>query len=226
MKSFSRKLLLATLIAGTCAWSATSPVLAKGYNWQAAASVQALSSVETDTLKFMREEEKLARDVYITLYNQWQLPVFSNISSSEQRHTDRVKMLLQTYSLTDPVMDDTVGVFTNATLANLYTQLVTQGQTSALDALYVGAFIEETDIADLQKALNDTEHPDIANIYENLMRGSRNHLRAFVGMIEAQGVTYQAQALPQAEVDAIVNSPRERGGQGGNGSGGNGRGRW
>lgn len=222
-----KKALIAAMIAGvSISGVMNQPAFAKGNNWQTAASVQALSSVETETLRFMREEEKLARDVYITLYNQWKLPVFNNISGSEQRHTDRVKMLLQTYSLTDPVRDDTVGVFTNTTLADLYTQLVARGQKSALDALYVGAFIEETDIADLQKALNDTAHPDIANIYENLMRGSRNHLRAFVGMIEAQGVTYQAQALPQAEVDAIVNSPRERGGPGGNGPGGNGRGRW
>jgi tRNA isopentenyl-2-thiomethyl-A-37 hydroxylase MiaE len=110
-------------------------------------------------------------------------------------------------------------VFTNAQLAGLYTQLVMQGQKSLLDALQVGAFIEETDIADLQKAIAGTIHMDIANIYENLMKGSRNHLRAFVGQIESQGVAYTAQALPQAEVDAIVNSPNERG----NANGGGGR---
>ena len=38
----------------------------------------ALSDAEAATLVFMREEEKLARDVYITLYDQWEHPVFNN----------------------------------------------------------------------------------------------------------------------------------------------------
>ncbi|MBU0655634.1 MAG: DUF2202 domain-containing protein [Gammaproteobacteria bacterium] len=212
---FRKALIAALIVSASAGLAMTQPALAKGNNRQPAVSVQALSSVETETLKFMREEEKLARDVYITLYYQWKLPVFNNISGSEQQHTDRVKMLLQTYGVADPVVDDSVGVFANATLGGLYTQLVTQGQKSVLDALYVGAFIEETDIADLQKAISDTTHPDIANVYSNLMQGSRNHLRAFVGQIESLGVNYVAQALPQAEVDAIVDSPRERGGAGG-----------
>jgi hypothetical protein len=93
-----------------------------------------------------------------------------------------------------------------------------------LEALKVGAFIEETDIADLQKAMAGTSRPDILMVYDNLMRGSRNHLRAFAGQIEMQGVAYTAQAMPQAEVDAIINSPNERGGQGAGNGRGQGRG--
>lgn len=220
-----QKVLLVALIAGTCAGiSVTTPAFAKGNGWQSASSYQALSTAERDALLFMREEEKLARDVYITLYEQWKLPVFSNISGSEQRHTDRIKMLLQSYGLADPVVNDTVGAFTETKLATLYAQLVGQGRKSAMDALYVGAFIEETDILDLQKAISDATHPDIINVYSNLMQGSRNHLRAFVSQIESRGVTYEAQAMPQSEVDAIVNSPRERGGAGGGNGRGNGGG--
>ena len=43
------------------------------------------------------------------------------------------------------------------------------------------------------------------------MSGSRNHLRAYVGQIENLGVVYEAQYLSQDEVDAIVDSPIERG---------------
>ncbi len=222
-----QKVLLAALVASTCAGvSVVTPAFAKGNNWQPAAAYQALSQTEQTTLIFMREEEKLARDVYLTLYEQWKIPVFSNIAGAEQQHTERVKMLLQNYALPDPVLDDTVGVFDNSTLAALYNQLVEQGRKSAMDALQVGAFIEETDISDLQKAINESTHADIINVYSKLMQGSRNHLRAFVGQIENLGVTYEAQALPQAEVDAIVNSPRERGGAGGGSGRGNGGGRW
>lgn len=217
-----QKTLITSMVAVACAGMLATPAtFAKGYGAGVGtvSSYQALSSAETETLRFMREEEKLARDVYITLYNQWGLAVFNNISQSEQQHTDKVKALLQAYGVADPVTNDTVGVFQNGQLLALYTQLVALGQKSMLDALYVGALIEETDIADLQQAIAATTHADIANVYSNLMKGSRNHLRAFVGLIEGQGIDYVAQAMPQAEVDAIVNSELERGNT-------NGRGRW
>ncbi|MEZ5534459.1 MAG: DUF2202 domain-containing protein [Thiolinea sp.] len=180
----------------------------------------------------MREEEKLARDVYDTLAEQWQLRVFDNISDSEQQHTTRIQELMRTYGVADPVTDDTTGVFQNGDLTGLYLQLLERGQSSRANALEVGAFIEEVDIMDLQRAIAETTHPDIANVYNNLMRASRNHLRAFAGQIIRQTGSYTAQAMSQQEVDAIINSPRERGngggghgrGRGGNGGGGHGQG--
>ena len=96
-----------------------------------------LSSDESSGLILMREEEKLAHDVYTSLYQVHALPIFDNISNSEQTHTDAVKLLLDRYSLTDPVTDTTVGSFTDSTLKGLYDTLVAQGTTSLLDGLYV-----------------------------------------------------------------------------------------
>ena len=175
----------------------------------------ALSDAEAATLVFMREEEKLARDVYITLYDQWENPVFNNISGSEQRHMDSMKSMIDKYGLVDPVTDDTVGVFQNEALSTLYNALIERGSASLEEALHVGGYIEELDISDLEKAIAESSHADVVRAYENLERGSRNHLRAFVGQIENLGVVYEAQVLPQEEVDAIVNSPMERGGKGG-----------
>ena len=66
--------------------------------------VQPLSAEEEKSLYLMREEEKLAHDVYQALYARWNLPVFQNIAASEQRHTDRIKMLLDRYGLKDPII--------------------------------------------------------------------------------------------------------------------------
>lgn len=96
--------------------------------------IEPLSNDELTSLSFMREEEKLARDVYITLYSKWSVNIFNNISSSEQTHMDAVLLLLKKYNLTDPVGSTAVGVFNNATLQNLYNQLVAQGNNSVLDA--------------------------------------------------------------------------------------------
>ncbi len=163
-----------------------------------------LSSIEASHLVFMREEEKLARDTYITLGDAWGLRVFSNISRSEQTHMDAMLALLNTYGLDDPVVSDAVGSFTNATLAQMYLDLVASGEVSLLDALYVGALIEEVDIRDIQLAIADTAQADIITAYESLIAGSENHLRAFVGQIEQFGVEYVAQVLDQSEVDAIL----------------------
>ncbi len=200
---------------------ATTSVMAAGNNGNNGNGGQAmqLDQHEAAELVFMREEEKLARDVYNTLYQRWQLPVFNRIAQSEQRHTDSVKRLLGVYGLVDPVTDDRAGVFADAKLTALYQQLITKGERSLVDALRVGAFIEEIDIQDLQRATRSTDEAMLRRVYANLERGSRNHLRAFVAQIEKQGMTYTAQAMDQAAVDAIVNSPRERGHGGTNGAG-------
>jgi len=170
-----------------------------------------LDATEISNLEFMREEEKLARDVYRTLHGVWGLTVHDNIADSEQVHTAEVEDMLAKYSLPDPVVDDTTGVFVNHELATLYTTLVAEGSQTALQSLYVGAAIEEIDMIDLQHAIDESDNADIRQLYTNLMKGSRNHLRAFVGQIEDEGIVYEAQYLPQAEVDAIVDSPMERG---------------
>lgn len=170
-----------------------------------------LSAPESESLLYMREEEKLARDVYKTLYAKWGSFVFSNIQSSEQRHMDAVKMLINKYGLTDPVVSDAVGVFTNTHLQQLYDQLVAKGSVSVAEAFQVGATIEDLDLFDLAKALQAIDNQDIRLVYDNLSRGSRNHLRAFYSNILAQSGTYTPQFIDQVLFDSIVNSGVETG---------------
>lgn len=177
-----------------------------------------LTPAETETLLFVREEEKMARDVYLTLYNKWGTQVFQNIATrSEQTHMDVMGGLINTYGLVDPVLDNTVGAFTDPAILALYQDLVMQGAFSLPDGLKVGGFVEEFDINDLQEAIAEAKagsNPaDIIRAYDNLMCGSRNHLRAFVSQYENNGVNYVAQVMPQAAVDAIVATPEEQCGQ-------------
>lgn len=174
--------------------------------------VGSLTDSEQAGLLYMREEEKLAHDVYVTLSKKWALPVFQNIPKSEQTHTEAVKLLLDRYSLADPATGKAVGVFTNETLQKLYDQLIEKGNQSLTNALTVGATIEDLDIVDLQTRLAQTDKTDIQLVYENLMKGSRNHLRAFTQTLTSQaGETYQPQYLSQDAFAAIINAPMERG---------------
>ena len=172
---------------------------------------QALSQAEKEALIFSREEEKLARDVYLFLFDVWGQWIFENIAASEQQHMDAVKNLLDKYNLDDPAEGQAEGEFNNTDLQNLYDILTGRGTESKLQALDVGATIEDLDIFDLQNLLKLTDKADITRVFENLMKGSRNHLRAFVGQLELLGETYEAQYLEQNEVDEIVNSERETG---------------
>jgi len=170
-----------------------------------------LSTDEADGLLYMVEEEKLARDVYLTLYNQTGLTVFSNIAQSEQRHMDEVLGLIEKYNLTAPDTLDQVGVFQNPDLQALYDKLIEMGSKNITSALEVGALIEETDIKDLQDWMAKSDNADIKNVYERLMNGSDHHLKAFTGTLEAYGVTYTPQVLSEDEYKAILDSTDARG---------------
>jgi len=172
---------------------------------------QPISEEEKEGLIEMREEEKLARDVYLTLYNKWKLQIFKNIAESEQTHTDSVKYLLDRYGIPDLVKSDEIGKFSNPKFEQLYKDLVEKGSKSEVDALMVGATIEDLDIADLEHWLSKTDNEDIKFVYENLMKGSRNHLRAFIRMLNNYGANYSPQYISKEEYEQIINSQMERG---------------
>jgi len=173
--------------------------------------VEELSDLEKEHLQFMREEEYLARDVYIYMYDLYNLPVFNNISKAEQFHTSAIKILLDKYNLEDPGENHTAGVFQNETLQTIYNDLIESGNQSLTDALVVGATIEDLDINDLEECLADVDNEDITLVFSNLTKGSRNHLRAFTRHLTIQNMSYTPQYISQDEYDEIVNSSWEIG---------------
>jgi hypothetical protein len=184
----------------------------------AAASTTTLSADEAAGLIFMREEEKLAHDVYVTFYQQYGLAIFNNIASSEATHLAAVKTLLDRYGIADPAAGNSVGVFENAELQALYNELIAQGSQSLSAALKIGGAIEEIDILDLQERFATTTHSDIQQVYTSLLNGSYNHLRAFVNTLKAQtGEVYQPQYLDAATYQTIIAGTNSR--RGGNGGG-------
>ena len=136
-----------------------------------------LTDAEIATLMHMREEEKVARDVYAKFYELYNMPVFNNIATSEQRHMDAVLNLIVGYGLTDPVAAKGPGEFTPA-FQGLYDELIAMG-TNLTEALKVGVAIEELDITDLEEAIESTEVATLLRVYNNLLTASKNHLNAF-----------------------------------------------
>jgi hypothetical protein len=168
-------------------------------------TIAPLNDTEKEGLLYMVEEEKLAGDVYQTLGNQWNLQVFENIGEAEMTHEAAVSVLIKRYGLQDPTIDE-VGKFSNSTLQVAYDDLIDKGMTSPKGALEVGAEIEEIDILDLQERIAQTDKLDLKLVYDNLMRGSRNHLRAFVRNLNRQGFEYEPLYLSKEEYYSIMNS--------------------
>ena len=53
-----------------------------------------LTAADAAGLQYMREEEKLARDVYTLLGDRYDVRVFDNIARAESRHMAAIKRLL------------------------------------------------------------------------------------------------------------------------------------
>ena len=141
-------------------------------------------------LAFMREEEKLAHDVYLLFSEMYAgqeagSKIFGRIAESELRHTDAVKGLLDEYGLPDPAAGMLPGQFVNQSLQDLYTALVSVGGSGYTEALGVGVVIEQKDMMDIVAAIElSVAYPDIVQVYSNLLAGSEHHLAAFLRVLE------------------------------------------
>ncbi len=147
-----------------------------------------VTETEAAGLLFMREEEKMARDVYAYLYEKYKLPVFKNITKSENAHMSAVLRLIAGFKITDNSSNN-AGEFTNTHISELYKKLIEMGNISAVDALKVGVLIEQSDIADLQKELLTVENSSVKTVYGNLLKGSGAHLKAFTWNLKVRGIT-------------------------------------
>jgi len=142
-----------------------------------------LTQEEIDGILFMREEEKLAHDVYVQFYDLYGNQIFLNISISEQNHMDAMLRLIKFYELEDPAKVE-IGEFKNEELQILYNNLMSVGDDGLIPALEVGVLIEETDIEDITALMEQTEVKNILQVYEHLLNGSLNHLKSFESTLD------------------------------------------
>ena len=207
-----------TILLSACQKS--NPVESAAVNMTASLALvqKSVSSLPKETLEeaelarilFIREEEKLAYDVYKTMFDKYGATVFQNIPNSELSHMESMLTIIKKYDLIDPIDVNPRGIFKNTTLQALYDQLIEKGNISLLSAYQVGALIEELDISDLNSSLAVTNNQDVRLVYDFLNKGSRNHLRSFFKNIKMLNGTYIPIYISQSEFDSIVNSANER----------------
>lgn len=169
---------------------------------------QQVTETDIDALLFMIEEEKLARDTYDFLYDQWGISIFDNISNSEQSHMNALENLLINYNIDYDILP--AGEFNDSDLQNFYNQFVDDGSQSLANSLQIGATIEDLDIVDLQQNIDETSNAQIIAVFESLKCGSRNHLRSFVNTIETNGNAYTPQFLNVEDYNTIIDGSHEQ----------------
>lgn len=201
MRTYRNSIIVLMLVLGTLlfAQGATEELTAPPMETQTQ-SHPILTAQEVEGILLMREEEKLAHDVYMTLYEKWQIPVFANIAASEATHYQAMGDLIDLYDLEDPSEGMAEGEFSSPELQELYEQLIASGSTSALEALKTGALIEDLDIADLQELIDQTEEEQIIFTYSNLLKGSVNHIRAFTSQLSRYKVEYEPVYISDEEL--------------------------
>ncbi|MFY9262328.1 MAG: DUF2202 domain-containing protein [Actinomycetaceae bacterium] len=146
----------------------------------ASAQTTTVTDAEAAEIAFMREEERLARDLYQAFADAYDdARPFSSIVKSEQRHFDRMGSLLEKYGIEDPSQGAVPGVYADQALQDLYDQWYAQGMTSIEDAYQVGVDLEALDIADLDDAIAVATTADVVTAFEQLKAGSENHLSAY-----------------------------------------------
>lgn len=154
-------------------------------------AMAALDSTEQADLLLMREEEKMAQDLYNQFYELWGASIFASIAESESRHTSSVLKLINTYGLSDPAAGKAAGDFTSTEIQSLYDSLLARGSVSEVAAVEAAIDVEVTDIADLENTIARTDESLIIRVYNNLLKGSRNHLSAFTARLDALGGSSQ-----------------------------------
>ena len=161
----------------------------------------ATSSSLADTIAFMSEEERMARDLYAALAEAHDgATPMSRITLSEQRHVDAVGRLLTTYGIADPGTGLAPGSYAYPELNTLYTTLYAQGVASLDGAYAAGVAVEKADIADLRQAIDDSDDPTVDRVFTGLLQASEQHLRAF----EAAGNGTSAGRATTTDADRSV----------------------
>lgn len=168
-------------------------------------STAPLTEVEVEMLKYVREEEKMAHDVYYVLSEIYKKPIFKNIMKSEQNHMDKVWCLLIHFNVEDPASDE-IGKFTNDEIQELYNYLVDLGTKNIIDGLTAGAIIEDYDIYDIEHWMSQTDNEAIISVFSNIVCGSGNHLISFTRLLDGFDIEYIPEYITSDEYQDILDA--------------------
>ncbi|KAB7743643.1 DUF2202 domain-containing protein [Nostocoides sp. F2B08] len=183
MKTMTRNILVVVSAASLVGLAATAQAVGTAQTTTPAPAVATAAALDpglAEQLRFTREEERMARDLYaaLAIEHDGARPM-SRITTSEQRHFDQVGLLLERYGVADPSDGLEAGSYAFPELQSLYDRWLSEGSGSLDAAFQVGIELEERDIADLEAMIEETDQADVRTVLERLLAGSQHHLTTY-----------------------------------------------
>lgn len=222
MKTTTRNAVVVVSAAALVGLTATAQAMSAPPTSTTTTASVAAAGLDPDLaeqLRFSREEERMARDLYAALAAEHDgARPMSRITNSEQQHFDRVGALLEQYGLEDPSEGRPAGEYAFDDLQDLYDGWFAEGKESVNAAYQVGIELEKRDIADLEAIIELSSVEDVDAVLSRLLAASENHLAAFTAAAEG--------TLPTEPGEGMQNGPgmQNQNGPGQNGPGMQGRG--
>ena len=168
-----------------------------------------LTADEIEFIYAVREDEKVARDLYFSFFGTFGLKPFENIGKAEDNHIKATEKLFDYYEIDYPALSEN-GKFENAIRQKLFDSLLLKG-TPELEAFKVMAMLEESNIVEYGEVLKTIANPNIKIVIENLARASANHFKAAIRQITALGGTYTPAIMTQEQYEAVIATGFEQG---------------
>lgn len=162
----------------------------------------------TDEIEFIyavREDEKLAHNLYIYFVTQYPTArQLANIGNAEINHITTIERVFTYYEIDFPTLGQP-GVFTDENRQAIYTRLTAQGSTLH-EAYQVMAALEEENIVIYSKVASELTNPNLQLIINNLAQSSENHFKVLVNQITAWGSIYTPTLLEASQYEEILDS--------------------
>src|SRR6476620_4362177 len=166
-----------------------------------------LSPAETKALINLHDNQKLSLFVYDSLYAIWGINPFGNIRSAESQHVNFLDDVADNYALELETNEpgNSAATFTTPQAETIYQESISKGSLSVVDALKMGARLEEMSLQVLHNAKAVTIKSDLLHTFDILAMGSKNNLQAFNRRLKMYGITYEPGFLEQKDFRNIIN---------------------
>lgn len=169
-----------------------------------------LSADEIEFLFALREDEKMARDLYTVFAAKYSTaPQIDRIAAAENSHIAYVEAVLDYYEISYPAMT-AAGLFEDAKRQAIYNELADKSGT-LLEVYATMAAVEEESVSAYKSVQSEITNENIALVITNMIKASSNHLKAAVCQIIVGGSTYTPLYLSAEEFGTIVNLPYQNG---------------
>ncbi len=149
-------------------------------------SSENLSGQELEGLTLLVEKHKLHKDVYFTLFEKTNNPLFDNLYHSDAQLFDLLSNKIADYGQINPVGKMGVGEFRSLEIQNLYDEFLKTFETGMIQTLTFAIEMEEGTSEDIQNCLAQIEgNGDIALLYTDLLTESISQLDALVSELKS-----------------------------------------